>query len=275
MGTDPLPRLARFLFAWTGIVLVFTGLGFFLLPEYAAENFPWQASPFVAMTIGGWTLGTGMMALDAIRGRSVERYRPVIVATWAFALFEALAVIASAGALRTDHWLTWPYLLALVLGAASALTGASAVWRSRAGAPSDDDEPAPRWMRVVYLAFAVVAFGLAVAALVLDTSNGNVVPEPLSPFSARSFAAFLAALGVGALPLLVSRSAAPGVEYARAGLYPVVLIVTAAVVFQGSFDFAARPGGVVYLAAYVVAGVVALAILVWYRGRTGTPIWRR
>jgi hypothetical protein len=275
-GADPLPRLARLLFAAAGIVLVFTGLAFFLLPEYAADNFPWQVSPFVAMTAGGWTLGAGMMALDAIRGRSVWLFRPVIVAVWAFALLELVAVVASLGALRTDHWLTWPYLVGLILGVASAVAGARALLRAEStGHQSDDEEPMPGWLRLVYVAFTIVALGLAVAALTLDLTNGRVVPEPLTPFSARGFAAFLAALGLGTLPLLVSRRAAPGVEYARTGLYPIVLILTAAVIFSASFDFATRPGGLLYVGAYVLAGVVALAILIWYRRLTGTPIWRR
>jgi len=274
---DPLPRASRLLLAGAGVALVFTGLGFFLLPEYAAENFPWHVSPFVAMTIGGWTLGAGMMALDAIRGGSVTRFRPVILALWAFALLELIVVGASLGALRTDHWLTWPYLLAMVLGLASAIAGAPFLLRSEVGARTtdDDDEPMPSWMRLVFVTFTIVAGGLAIAALVLDVSNGRVVPEPLTPFSARAFAAFLGALAVGTLPLLVSRSAAPGVEYARAGLYPIALILAAAVILSDAFDFGARPGGLVYIGAYIVAALVALAILVWYRRLTGTPIWRR
>ena len=64
--------------------------------------------------------------------------------------------------------------------------------------------------------------------MTLDVSNSRVVPEPLSPFSATAFAAFLVALAAGALPLAVTHDVEPAAQYARGGLFPAVLALAAA-----------------------------------------------
>ena len=266
---------SKVVLALTGLTLVFTGLGLFLLPEYAADNFAWAVSPFLAMTIGGWAIGLGMMSLDAARGWArdgLSRVYASVVAVWLFCVLELAVVIGFAGALRTDHWLTYPYLLALALGVISAALGAPVLWRRRRLLAAQGDGN-PGWVRAVYALFALGTFGLAVAALTLDVSTASVVPEPLSRFSASAFAAFLAALGCGALPMVVTRDVEPAAQYARAGLFPNVLVLAAALGFSSSFDLGARPGGWLYIGAYVLAAVIALAIVVWYRRATAGPSW--
>jgi hypothetical protein len=132
----------------------------------------------------------------------------------------------------------------------------------------------PTWLRATYGLFSLVTLGLAVAALTLDVSSSRVVPEPLSPFSATAFAAFLLALAAGAAPMVVSHDPEPAAQYARAGLFPDVLALAAALAFTSSFDLAARPGGWLYIGAYVVVAIVALAITLWHRRGQRPVSWR-
>ena len=86
---------SKTILALTGLTLILTGVGLFLLPEYAADNFAWAVSPFVAMTIGGWALGMGVMALDAARGwtrEGLSRVYASVVAVWLFCVLQ-LAVV--------------------------------------------------------------------------------------------------------------------------------------------------------------------------------------
>ncbi len=263
---------SRRLLAIAAIMYVFCGLTFFLLPDYASANFPWNVTAFVAMTIGGWTLGMGFMAREALRGGATERVYPTMIAIWVFSALELLVAGAFIGSLKVDNWLTWPYLLALGLGTASGVLGAPTLWRMRHElAAAGEGAGPPRWIRGLYATFVVVTGLLALVALVVVPTNGTVFPEPLGAFTTRAFSGFFAALGIGAVPLVFSRDIEPAAHYARAGIYPIALILFAAVSYIGLFDFGARPGGLLYIGAYVVTGIAALAIVLWHRQETAEP----
>jgi hypothetical protein len=196
-----------------------------------------------------------------------------VLAVWLFCALELAVVFGFLGALRADRLLTYPYLAGLALGTVSALLGAPVLWRRRRLLASQGDGT-PRWLRGTYALFALVTLLLAVAALTLDVSTGRIVPEALSPFSAAAFAAFLVALAAGALPMAFTRDAEPAAQYARAGLFPDVLVLAAALAFSSDFDFTARPGNWLYIAAYVIVLIVALAIAWWHRRGTQPVTWR-
>ncbi len=147
------------------------------------------------------------------------------------------------------------------------------LWRRRQLLATQGDGT-PRWLRATYALFTIVTLLLAVAALTLDVANGRVVPEPLSPFSATAFAAFLVALAAGALPLALTRDVEPAAQYARAGLFPDILTLAAALSFSSTFDLAAHPGGWLYVGAYVLVAIIALAITWWYRRGQRQVTWR-
>lgn len=254
---------ARRLLAISGITYVFTGLTFFFLPEYTAESFPWTITPFVAMTIGGWTLGIGMMGLEALRRFDPTRGYPSMIALWAFSALQLVVTFGVSGA-RTDHWLTYPYVFAMVAGLGSGLAGVPGLWKLRSELMSKGDG-VPRWIRALYVAFVVVTGLLAFVTMFVLPTDGAVFPEPLGVFTTRAFAAFFAALALGAFPLMFTRDPEPCAQYARAGLYPIALILAAAVSFLVVFDFGARPGGLIYIGAYVVTGIAAISIVVWHR----------
>lgn len=245
------------------------GATFFLLPEYSADNFPWSVTPFEAMTIGGWAIGTGLIALEAGWRWRPQEY-PGLLYLWTFSLLQLLVVVVFLGALKTAHWLTWPYLLALGLGTASAVCGLPGLLATRPWAPPGVGSGIPRWVRG--FAFFVVIV-LAFLGLILVVHEGpidgkSVFPDALTPFTVRAFAAFFLSLLVGVASLFLTRDPDTWVSLARMGLYLIVPITLAALVNIGLFDFAAHPGGLVYIGLYLVVGVGA-AYGLWWRRTSG------
>lgn len=271
MSQERAEGLSKVILSLTGFTLVFTGLAMFFIPELAAEGFPWLASPFVAMVLGGWSIGLGAMALDAAVGwtrKGLSRVYASVIAVWLFCVLELLVLATALTDLRTDHWLTYPYVLGLLLGAASALLGAPVLWRRRELLATQGTGN-PLWLRLIYAVSAVGTAALAVALLVLDTSRVGFVPEPLVAESARAAAAFLVALVGAIVPLVFTRDVEPILQFARAGLYIDVLSVVAAGVWVGTFDVSGRPAGFTYLGAWVVAAAAGLLIVYWNRRAQG------
>lgn len=269
-GSSGLERWSWIFLGLAGVVYTATGLIFFLVPGYAAANFPWNVSQFVAMTIGGWTLGIGLMALHTYRGHSFAAYYPALILVWFFSLLELVVVVLFLGALKVGNWLTYPYLVALVLGTISAGLGLPVLWRMRHELrTASGPVPVPIWLRLVYVVLILLTWGLAAGNVLRGTaSGGNVFPEPLSGFTTQAFAAFFFSIGLAAVPLLFNRDVRPHIEYARTGLYLIVIITLAALVNIDEFDFTARPGGLLYLGAYILAGIVIAVLIVWDRAQT-------
>ena len=264
---------SRLLLALTGVLLVFSGLAFFVLPEYAAQNFPWAVSPFVAMTIGGWSLGLGLMALESFRGWSLPAFASTLVAVWTFCLLELVVAVVFLGVLRTDHVLTWPYVGAIVAGSASAVFGLPWLWRHRADMSTGT--PSPRVLLAIVIGYIVLTGGLAIVTALHVASEGNVFPEPLSAFTTRAFSAFFASLALGFVPIVAGRSLDPAIPFARTGLYLLLPITAAAVLFLHVFDFAAHPGQLLYIGAYALTIPVAAGVLFATRNSAGgPPRWR-
>jgi hypothetical protein len=98
------------------------------------------------------------------------------------------------------------------------------------------------------------------------STTGQIFPEPLTLFTVRAFAAFYLALAVGLVALLLRPRAASGFMLGIAGVALIVPILAAAFLNLGAFDFAARPLGILYLAAYLVVLFPAAAFLWRHRG---------
>lgn len=261
-----LNNVARWLTIAGGLVFLAAGTVFFLFPADSAANFPWSVSPMVAMTIGAWTIGAGAIALDCGWRWNLRRSYAALVLVWLFAILELVVVLLFLGALRTDHWLTWPYLAALGLTAAAGVAGVPVLYAKRAEIRRPG-ERIPAWVWFFVVSFIIVVGFLAVS-LFLRTANSPsqaLFPEPLTLFTVRAFSAFFASLVAGAVALLFSRNLGAPVELARVGLYLVVPIIAASLANLGSFDFSARPGGLIYIGAYVLTAVLAAFSVWWYR----------
>jgi hypothetical protein len=251
------------------VAFVVLGAVAFVLPGFASAqgNFPWKVGPFLAMTIGGWSLGTAAIAADAARDLRPARVYPLIAYLGVFALGQSLVLVAFADRVQLGAVLTWTYLVglsALLVGAVLTVLA----WRGEAGLTVCRGS-VPRWAQAAAGAFAVFVGGLALGTSLAGpdgtVAQGRVFPEAMSLFSMRAFSAFLFALAVSAATLLAAREALPYHELARAGLYLIVPITMAAFLNLGLFD-GARPGSIFYLVTYLLVGVGLVAVLWQQRG---------
>ena len=269
--------MARWLLWAAAAAMAIFGALAFVLPNWASTDFPWKVEPFLAMTIGGWALGTAGVAALAARSSRQDRVLGMNVYLWLFGSLQLLvADDLFLDKLQLGHILTWPYLaglcrigrkrcrLAWSTGCASA--GPSGTRRSacRSGcrrprsawAASPWSWPSGRWSAD------------RAASWLMD----EFFPEELSGFSMRAFVAFFASVSGGTLALLAARNARPYLDLDTAGLMLVVPITVAAVVYIDRFDFRASPGGLVYLTAYVVA--LILFVVIRLVARSDRTCWR-
>ena len=253
---------ARRLTAAFGAVSAAVGAVMFGAPRWASEEFAWNVSDFVAMTIGAWCLGNAWMVWVAVRNWPWATSLAVLVHLWTFAALEALVLFWFRDKLRTDVVLAGPYLVMLGLGLVAALRGASELAARRPFPPAGDGVAAGRGVRNAVVAFVAVVGFLGIFGLFATGfgASRRVFPEPLSPFTLRAFAVFYLALAIGALTLLRGRAREPILVYGRAGLGLIVPITTAALIYIGRFDFSAHPVQSAYIGAYVVVGVAVVAV---------------
>lgn len=265
-GRGELTPAGRALLAAAAVAYVVTGVPLFVAPAWAADNFAWTVSPFVAMTAGGWCLGTAAFAAYGAARPRWTAARPAVVYVLSFGATQLAVALYERERLRTGEVLTWPYLLSLGLSVAA---GAFALGQGRGHLGPDrragmDLTPAMRRLRV---AFVALVFFLALVAFVAPerATNGSIFPEPLSLFSLRAFGVFYLSLGVGMVAIIADRHADGYLLYMRAGLILVVPILVATAVYAGSFDVGEHPLQVVYPLAYVVALAGAARALLWER----------
>lgn len=258
--------MARLLLAVAAAAYVVTGVPLFVAPEWASDNFAWTVSPFVAMTAGGWCLGTAAFALFAVGQRRWTAVRPAVVYVLSFGASQLGVALYERERLRTGEVLTWPYLIAVGL---SVVAGGLALWQGRVNLGPDrrtgfDLTSTQRRLRTGFVALVLV---LALVAFVAPdrATNGAIFPEPLSLFSLRAFGVFYMSLGIGMLVIAFDRHAEAFLVYMRAGLVLVAFILVATAVYGGTFDLGQHPLQVVYPLAYVVALVGSVGSLLWER----------
>lgn len=263
----PIGTLSTALYWLAATLLGVFGMAAFLAPSWAVGEFPWSVGPLLAQTIGGWAIGTALMAAHAARVRDTRRVFPLLVYLGAFGIMQLLVVLGFLDRLQTSHLLTIPYLGGLAALVAATLAAAPLLSR-----PTELRSPRgwiPGWGRGLALLVGgfvlFLAFGTLVAGADGATARGDVFPEQMGLFSIRAFSAFLFSIGLAIASVLLARSALPYLHLGAAGLYLVVPITLAALLNLDAFDFAARPGGLVYVLAYVVVGLVLAVVLVYDR----------
>ncbi len=259
-----LSSLSRGLVAAAAAVFGLLGLVLFVAPAWSAAHFPWKISALVAMTMGGWYLGSAAMAgLVAYHRRWNLIYASALY-VGVFGVSEAAVLVVHNDKLKLEAALAWPYIgmLALaILASASILLD----WARQRPKLADEGLPAPRWVRVIVVAFVVFVFLLAGVAFSGHWTGlkGVIFPEPLTLFTLRSFGAFYFSLAVSALAFWRVRRLAAVTVHVRGGLTMIVLITAAALVYRGSFDFTEHPFQSIYLGVYLAAMLLALFYL-WY-----------
>ncbi len=260
----------RLLLAIAAVAFVIFGLVAFVVPQWASENFPWRVGPFLAQTIGGWSLGTAGFAVLAARDGRLRLIYPLLVYLAVFGAGQTLVALAFLDRLQVGLVLTWPYLV----GLAATVTAVVLAAIDSRGLPVDHPDAQPSrgarsWARTGGgVLFVIFVLGLAVGTFLAGpdgvVAQGRFFPEQMSLFSIRAFSAFFLAIALSAASTLASRAIRPYLELARAGMLLLIPITIASLLNLRLFDFADRTGGLLYFAAYVVAGVVFSAIL-WHK----------
>ena len=257
---------ARYLLYASAVVYLAVGVPLFVAPDWASQHFAWKVSPFVAMTAGGWCIGTAAFAFLAAHTRRCIAVRAAVVYVASFGVTQLGVALYERDRLITDEALSWPYLIALVL---SIVAGAVALFEGRRWLRPDrrDDLLLTSTQRRLRTGFIGLVFFLALVALVAPerATNGSIFPEPLSLFSLRAFGVFYMSLGIGMLAIGADRNAEAFLVFMRAGLILVIPILVATVVYAESFDMGEHPVQVVYPLAYIVALVGAAGSLLWER----------
>jgi hypothetical protein len=265
---ESLSDASRWLTRAMAVAFGLLGLVLFVAPSWSAARFPWGVSDFVAMTMGGWCIGNAVLAWESAhiwRWRSIH---PCLLYLWAFAVLQTGVLVWFQDKVDMGVALAWPYVGTLALAVVATAVGAADLVRLR---PDRRPEgiPAPGWVRGIWVFFVVfVGFLAAVAAIAPDRAlNGHIFPEPLTPFTLRAFGAFYLALGLGTLPLLRAWTMAPSVAFLAGGQGLIVPTTAAAFVYLSRFHIGEHPLQVMYLAAYLGAFALSMAILWWERSR--------
>jgi hypothetical protein len=242
------------------------GAVLFVAPQWAAAgNFAWNVSPFVAMTIGGWCLGTAWACLIvARRGDWPAMICPILYLSL-FGLFETSVLIAFRERLLIGRPLAWLYCATLAATCVFALMAAVDVMRNRvvlvALGPRMNATAVAITVSFILLVGFLGIYGL-LAVPGMRGLNASIFPELLSPFSLRAFGAFYLALAIAVIPLLLARGIGNLVSHAFAMYALLIFITAAAFVFIGHFDFSARPTQLIYIGIYLlVAAAVGFYLL--------------
>lgn len=263
-SSTTLTASSRWLVRSVAVLFAILGLVLFVAPDWAAENFLWKISRFVAMTMGGWYLGNAFFAWEAARIWRWPAVYACLIYLWAFSLLEAAVLIAHRGLLRLDAPLGWPYMIVIGVAVIAAVKNIID-WVQLRPAITPEGPPVPLLLRIGSVVFAIFVFALGIFGPSSFGLDGSIFPEPLTPFTVYAFAAFYSALGVGAVALIWAKGLVPVLAYARCGLPLIIVITAAALVHIGLFDFGTRPLGLLYFAAYIVVGIAAAVLVARHR----------
>ena len=84
---------SRWLTRVIAVTYLLLGLIMFVVPGWSAHHFPWKVSPFVAMTIGSYLLGSAWMAGIIQHTWTFARVYTLLLYLWLFGVLETVVVI--------------------------------------------------------------------------------------------------------------------------------------------------------------------------------------
>lgn len=262
-GADALSDMSRLLIRIVAVLFALLGLVLFIAPDWVSPNFLWKVPIFAIMTMGGWYLGTAILAWEIARVWRWAVVYPAMVFLWSFSLLELGVLLAHSDLLRISAAFGWPYLAVIVLAAITSLYSIYDWVRVRPRATSRSN-PTTSTIRLVIVLFIILVSIIAIFPLLGYGKNRQVFPEQLTVFTLQAFGVFYLSLVIGAVPLLWEKHILPFLFYARTGLALIMTITLAAALNLSKFDFSVYPGGAIYWAAYLFAGVIAGAFVARY-----------
>jgi hypothetical protein len=178
-----------------------------------------------------------------------------------FGFGELLVIFFFRSKLVLGHPIAWLYFITLIVNAVTALVGVFDWLRLRPSAKASGP------LFTTFQNIALVAFILFVGFLGFYGStaqvgapgtNGGIFPEVMSPFTLRSFGVFYLSIALAVAPYLWNKNFNAILHHSLASYGLIFFITTAAFVYLHLFDFAAKPGGLLYFGAYLVVGIPLL-----------------
>ncbi len=260
-----LTRGSRFLVALAAALFLTVGLPLFVAPARMAPIFPWRVTPFVAMTIGAWCLGNAWLAgISALR-RDWRLVYSACLYLWVFGWIELGVLVAFRDKLVLSGPIAWGYLAALVASAAAGVVGL-VDWVRRRPQRAPVGPAISKIQRGTVAAFVLFVGFLAVYGMIAQPgavgTNGGIFPEEMSAFTLHSFAAFYLSQALAVIPFLIEPSLPPLLHHSYASYGLILTITLAAFANLAAFDFVHRPGGLIYIGAYLAVGIpVGLALV--------------
>lgn len=258
-----LSNLSRWLTYLLAILYAILGALLFFLPETLAPVFAWKVTPFMTMTIGGWSLGNAWLAWITARRWQWQLVFSALIYLWLFGLGELLVLYNFRSKLVLGHPIAWLYLLTLVVNALTALIGVVDVLRIRPTATASGPAiPSLLYTAVIGYVLFVGFLGIYGSTVQVGApgTNGGIFPEVMSPFTLRSFGVFYLMLALSVLPFLWNNHLQALLHHAFASYGLIIFITLAAFVYFRLFDFSAKPGGLAYFIAYLAVGIPLLFV---------------
>ena len=253
-----LSSTSRWLTYLNGILYLVLGAFLFFAPETLAPVFAWKVTAFMTMTIGGWCLGNAWLAWMTARRWQWSLVYSTLIYLWMFGIGELIVLFAFRDKLVLAHPIAWLYLVTLIVNTVTAVVGIIDWLRIRPTLSSAEPGfTAGQNIAITAFIFFVGFLGLygCVAQIGAPGTNGGIFPEVMSLFTLRSFGVFYLTLTLAVIPYLWNKNLNAILHHSIASYGLIVIITVAAFVYIRLFDFSARPGGLLYFAAYLGVGV--------------------
>jgi hypothetical protein len=266
-----LSNTSRWLTYLLAVLYAVLGASLFFLPESLAPVFAWKVTPFMTMTIGGWSLGNAWLAWVTARRWQWSLVYGSLFFLWIFGVGELLVLFNFRNALVLVHPIAWLYFVTLLVNTAAAVIGILDWIRTRPTlAPPS---PFTRLEYAATLAFIIFVGFLGLYGTIVQIgapgTNGGIFPEVMSLFTLRSFGMFYLSLSLSVVPHLLNQNRNALLHYGYAAYALIIFITAAAFVYIRLFDFSAHPGGLAYFGAYLIVGIPL--IFVFLKQGTGAP----
>jgi hypothetical protein len=237
------------------------GLPLFFFPEPLSAVFAWKVTPFITMTIGGWCLGNAWMAFITARRWQWHVVYTALIYLWSFGAGESIVLFIFWDKVKFESPIAWLYIFTLIVNAAAALLGFFEWLRIRPALESNGERIQPIH-RVYAVAFVIFVGFLGLYGIIAQIgsvgTNGGIFPEIMSSFTLRSFGVFYFSIALASIPHIWGKSLQPVSHHAFASYGLIVFITIAAFVYIRLFDFAQRPGGLLYIGVYLIVGIPLL-----------------
>jgi hypothetical protein len=258
-----LSTTSRLLTYFNAVLYAVLGASLYFLPEQLAPAFAWKVTGFMTMTIGGWCLGNAWLAWIAARRWRWNLVFSALLYLWMFGIGELLVLFFFRDKLVLVHPIAWLYFITLIVNTLTALVGILDWFRIRLPLGTSGRSFTP-FQNISLVAFILFVGFLGVYGCIAQTgwvgTNGGIFPEVMSLFTLRSFGVFYLTLALAVVPYLWNKDLDAILTHSIASYGLIVFITAAAFVYIRLFDFAAKPGGLLYFGAYLGVGIPLLFV---------------